>query len=233
VDGLQQFLVVLVKLLVGVVELVVNHPPNSDLKIKEKDGKIKIKEKDHHHENHQHDNHQHNHLNQEHLQRQPHLIEKVDKGQVIIKVKQARNLIAGDKKGTSDPFVMIHFQGQKWKSQKIKKTVDPVWNETCTLDLTNIDQSTIIPIEVFDKDLLKKEPIGRVAIPLAGLVAGTEIGGFYPLQGVAHGEIEITCLSDFNLPTCDPSVYQLKSNCFYEGRHIEYDPVSVDRKQKK
>ena len=52
---------------------------------------------------------------------------------VTIRVLRAEGLLAKDKGGTSDPFVELRIEKQKFKTV-IPKTLDPGWNETFSCD---------------------------------------------------------------------------------------------------
>jgi len=56
------------------------------------------------------------------------------------------------------------------KTKVIKKTLDPVWNEDHEMGIYEKDMPTgEVTIEVFDKDTLADDSIGKVKIPLSQL----------------------------------------------------------------
>jgi Ca2+-dependent lipid-binding protein len=59
--------------------------------------------------------------------------------------------------GLSDPYVKIEFQKQTWKSKIQKKTLNPVWNETCKLKAKDVNQRHSIDVYIYDHDLVGKK----------------------------------------------------------------------------
>lgn len=49
---------------------------------------------------------------------------------------------------TSDPYVVIKYKDQQYKTKIIKKTLQPVWNEDFVLFIENAND--VIIIEVWD-----------------------------------------------------------------------------------
>ena len=90
-----------------------------------------------------------------------------------VKVCQARDLIAADSNGTSDPYVRIHI-GDDVKggirTKHLTKTLNPVWNESFELLVTQAMRPQSVTVEVFDKDLIgKDDSLGRFIIPIPSL----------------------------------------------------------------
>jgi len=52
---------------------------------------------------------------------------------LVMVVLAARDLLAMDSGGTSDPYCKIAFNEEEVKTQTIMKTVNPMWNETFVL----------------------------------------------------------------------------------------------------
>jgi hypothetical protein len=104
-----------------------------------------------------------------------------------VKVCQARDLIAADSNGTSDPYARIHI-GDDVKggvrTRHLPKTLNPVWNESFTLFVSQEMRKQSITVEVFDKDLIgKDDSLGKFTIPLPSLpVKQHPSGNFAHLQ---------------------------------------------------
>jgi len=99
----------------------------------------------------------------------------------------------------------VHQQNKKI----IDKNLNPVWNETFNIDVSNATQRTVIPIMVFDHDKVgNDEFLGIAFIPLAGHFKGDSVKKFYKLHGVKTGEIEVETSSDFDLPNHAPILYE-------------------------
>lgn len=50
-----------------------------------------------------------------------------------VEVLEGKSLVAADRGGTSDPYVIVtvrQLAGQTWKTAWIKKTLNPLWNQS-------------------------------------------------------------------------------------------------------
>ena len=82
----------------------------------------------------------------------------------------------------------------------------------------NINQTTIIPVQVKNKKSIGKDNIlGKVGIPMAGLVEGVERKSWYNFIK-EDGEIEISVLSSFTVEPCNHIVYAANIQYFYDGK---------------
>lgn len=90
-------------------------------------------------------------------------------------VHQANGIRAADRGGTSDPFVIVWFDGHesltKAETSIKKKTLAPTWNETLLLQVpsgqslgTTKPLPTLV-VSVFDDDRLGKDFLGQVRVP--------------------------------------------------------------------
>lgn len=98
--------------------------------------------------------------------------------QLVVNVVEARDLLAEDLNGYSDPFVAIEVLDARGeviipagiaKTKIAKKTLAPTWNETFTIGSQNFDLrlGTTLRFMLYDFDGLKKDDIlGVVDIPL-------------------------------------------------------------------
>ena len=72
-------------------------------------------------------------------------------GTVTVRVVRATGLLAGDKNGSSDPYVVVQSAGgKKAKTSVKKKTLDPEWDET--LELSVLDAAAPLSFTVWDHD---------------------------------------------------------------------------------
>ena len=83
---------------------------------------------------------------------------------IILKAIEAKDLIAGDFNGFSDPYFMIP-NGQDGvidlpkkanRTKRINKTLNPVWNESFLIELNPI-KCKKLKIEVYDYDFVGKD----------------------------------------------------------------------------
>ncbi|XP_063718771.1 uncharacterized protein LOC134845668 isoform X2 [Symsagittifera roscoffensis] len=93
------------------------------------------------------------------LEKQLGIIEEDDHEDVELQIVRATGLKAADPGGTSDPFCVITVDGnqQKFKTEVIYKTLDPIWNEKLIIPYPY----KIIEVKVMDKDTLRDDFLGR------------------------------------------------------------------------
>ncbi|KHN72775.1 Multiple C2 and transmembrane domain-containing protein 2 [Toxocara canis] len=88
-----------------------------------------------------------------------------DVGYLTVKVFQARDLIAADMGGKSDPFAVVELVNARLQTHTEYKTLNPIWNKLFTFAVKDIH--AVLEITVYDEDPNKKaEFLGKVAIPL-------------------------------------------------------------------
>ena len=129
-----------------------------------------------------------------------------------VTVFEARDLIAADSNGFSDPYCYVICRGVRQKTAKKKRTLNPQWHETFTFSpAEKIDTSDELLFFLRDHDFAQhNDDLGQVVVPMWTLRenSGKEI--WYPVQ-----------------PT--QSMKQLRSN--YYGRlkvMIEFHPSATD-----
>jgi Ca2+-dependent lipid-binding protein len=72
-------------------------------------------------------------------------------GTVSVRVVRATGLLAADRGGTSDPYVVVQSAGGKKAKTSVKKrTLDPEWDEM--LELSVYDASAPLSFAVWDHD---------------------------------------------------------------------------------
>lgn len=77
-----------------------------------------------------------------------------------VTIQSAHGLKAADFGGTSDPYCICDVPGKKsarLKTPVIKKTLNPVWNFVCELNLSSTDS---LQFSVWDQDLASEELLG-------------------------------------------------------------------------
>nr|XP_032808020.1 myoferlin-like isoform X1 [Petromyzon marinus] len=110
-------------------------------------------------------------------------------------IYQARDLVAMDKESFSDPYAVVSFLTQSQKTETIKTTLNPIWDQTLIfhdIDIYGDPSSTVlyspsVVVEVFDFDTFgKDEFMGRAkCTPLVKLSASDDLTpklAWYPLQ---------------------------------------------------
>ncbi|KAF9534069.1 phosphatidylserine decarboxylase-domain-containing protein [Crepidotus variabilis] len=88
-----------------------------------------------------------------------------------IQVLGCMSLLAKDRGGTSDPFVVVTILNQRKQTPVSKKTLNPVYTaKDATFDfpiyLSLADRLGVVEFVVWDKDMLGKDYLGEVSLPL-------------------------------------------------------------------
>lgn len=116
-------------------------------------------------------------------------------GVVEIKIIRAKNLVAMDRNGLSDPFCEVKVGGRKRYVTSIKKkTLSPVWDELVTTEMPK--QNETLEILVWDHDVLfQKDFLGSLSFTLQQLMQYTsdsQKDEWFSLQRIASGSIQLS-----------------------------------------
>ena len=92
-------------------------------------------------------------------------------GTLHVQLSHASGLKAADANGKSDPYVKLTLAGTTKQSKTIKKTLDPVWNESFTWKGVLKDLvADPMQLHAWDYDFMSKDdPLGFASISLAAL----------------------------------------------------------------
>lgn len=119
-----------------------------------------------------------------------------ERGSLTICILRARNLVACDLNGRSDPFVIVRVgdaKQEKYKTKIVYRTLNPVWNEQVTLAMPQKHQR--ISIEVWDKDPFRQEKMGVVRFHFDDLISLGEGGltdkHWFDLEQAKSGELQL------------------------------------------
>ncbi|KAF7975752.1 hypothetical protein HWV62_8539 [Athelia sp. TMB] len=100
-----------------------------------------------------------------------------NQGMLRVDILDGKDILAADRGGKSDPFVVFSLNGQKvFKSQTKKKTLNPEWNENFTVSVPSRVGANFT-VEVFDWNQVEQaKSLGSGTIELADLepFQGTE-----------------------------------------------------------
>ncbi|XP_030582263.1 multiple C2 and transmembrane domain-containing protein 2 isoform X2 [Archocentrus centrarchus] len=103
---------------------------------------------------------------------------------LTINLKEGRNLVIRDRCGTSDPYVKFKLDGKTfYKSKVVYKNLNPVWNESFSLPIKELNQR--LYIKVYDRDLTTDDFMGSTSVLLSDLKMDT--------------------VSELSLPLADPN----------------------------
>jgi hypothetical protein len=116
---------------------------------------------------------------------------------LTVTVIKAQNLKAADKGGTSDPYVKLYIKSKdtkSFKTNKIMKTLNPVWNETFAFKDVVVDDTLIIKCYDWDK-VGKDDPLGSLTISIKSLMEkilnGVE-ADWWSLEKATSGSINLS-----------------------------------------
>eukprot|EP00339_Tiarina_fusa_P004927 CAMPEP_0117026930 /NCGR_PEP_ID=MMETSP0472-20121206/19743_1 /TAXON_ID=693140 ORGANISM="Tiarina fusus, Strain LIS" /NCGR_SAMPLE_ID=MMETSP0472 /ASSEMBLY_ACC=CAM_ASM_000603 /LENGTH=482 /DNA_ID=CAMNT_0004734057 /DNA_START=39 /DNA_END=1487 /DNA_ORIENTATION=+ len=108
---------------------------------------------------------------------------------IAVRAIAGRNLVAADSNGFSDPYLIITAGKEKRKTQFIKKTLNPEWNESFNIP---VNLSDTLKLRCMDKDRYSTDDfIGEAELAFDGLVKDQETVQWVKLMKVPHGEIQI------------------------------------------
>lgn len=96
-----------------------------------------------------------------------------NQGQLRIDLFEAENVEAADRSGKSDPYCEVRINDHKvFKTDIKKKTLNPVWNEFCQVDLRN-KLKDVVELRIYDWDIgpAKDDFLGSVKLDLKDLEA--------------------------------------------------------------
>jgi len=111
----------------------------------------------------------------------------------ILKVQlKARNLVAADRNGKSDPYALVRVGFKAQKTEIIKKTLDPNWNDSFEFFFTE-DSSRTLDIQVMDWDRGSADDfLGAAVLDLTDFHEEDQATTFkVPLEGVPRGEVHL------------------------------------------
>ncbi|XP_043812419.1 synaptotagmin-4 isoform X2 [Manihot esculenta] len=109
-------------------------------------------------------------------------------GWIELVLIEARDLIAADLRGTSDPYVRVQYGNLKRRTKVMYKTLNPKWNQTLEFP----DDGSPLELHVKDHNaLLPTLSIGDCVVEYQRLPPNQMSDKWIPLQGVKRGEIHI------------------------------------------
>lgn len=109
-------------------------------------------------------------------------------GWVELSLIEARDLIAADLRGTSDPYVRVQYGNLKRRTKVMYRTLNPQWNQTLEFP----DDGSPLELHVKDHNaLLPTSSIGDCVVEYQRLPPNQMFDKWIPLQGVKRGEIHV------------------------------------------
>lgn len=109
-------------------------------------------------------------------------------GWIELALVEAKDLIAADLNGTSDPYVRVQYGNLKKRTKVMYKTLNPQWHQTLEFP----DDGSDLSLHVKDHNaLLPTSSIGDCIVEYQRLPRNQMFDKWIPLQGVTKGEIHI------------------------------------------
>lgn len=87
---------------------------------------------------------------------------------LLVHIIEARNLLAKDSNGFSDPFVVLQLGNQKFRTKVVDMSLNPTWDEKFSFEVRDVRDA--LRLAVYDKDLIGKDFLGKVKFPLSDLM---------------------------------------------------------------
>ncbi|XVF50585.1 hypothetical protein PTKIN_Ptkin04bG0113300 [Pterospermum kingtungense] len=109
-------------------------------------------------------------------------------GWIELVLVEARDLVAADLRGTSDPYVRVQYGNLKRRTKVMYKTLNPQWHQTLEFP----DDGSPLELHVKDHNaLLPTSSIGDCVVEYQRLTPNEMADKWIPLQGVKRGEIHV------------------------------------------
>merc|ERR1712126_702360 len=119
--------------------------------------------------------------------------ERIDKTgyKLRVTVVEAVDLINKDKIGKSDPYVIVKFQDQEFRSPTVKNSLSPKWNFISSFKVSS-EETENIKFDVYDDDFGNDELQGSFSISLADAYDEAPDTKWFDLKGCKTGKIAIS-----------------------------------------
>ncbi|XP_058094942.1 uncharacterized protein LOC131240623 isoform X3 [Magnolia sinica] len=114
-------------------------------------------------------------------------VREVYDGQLFIKLKKGFDFPAMDPWGTSDPYVVIQFDGQVAKSKIKWATKEPIWNEDFTINIKKPPMKNL-QVAAWDANLVTPHKrMGNAVVNLESFCDGNSHEVLVELEGMGGG----------------------------------------------
>ncbi|KMS95704.1 hypothetical protein BVRB_005760 [Beta vulgaris subsp. vulgaris] len=114
-------------------------------------------------------------------------VREIYDGQLFIKLKKGNSFPAMDPWGTSDPYVVMEFDGQVVKSKTKWGTKDPTWNEEFTMNI-KLTSTAFLQVAAWDANLVTPHKrMGNAGVDLEALCDGNLHELLVELEGMGGG----------------------------------------------
>jgi len=110
-------------------------------------------------------------------------------GKLIVEVIEANDVVAKDL-FKSDPYAVVNVESQSFKTQVIKGTLKPKWNESFAFFVAN--QNTELKVVLFDAEKSGKDQfMGQIIIPFTAFRNKEKVDQWHELQKTPGGKEKV------------------------------------------
>merc|ERR1711915_1157426 len=95
-------------------------------------------------------------------------------GVLNVEIIEASKLVNKDMIGKSDPYVKLKFKKDEFISKKVRNSLEPKWNFSVPLQISNKDGKEVMEITVYDDDFGAENFIGSLVLPLSKLLTDND-----------------------------------------------------------
>lgn len=88
---------------------------------------------------------------------------------LIVQVIEARDLLAMDSNGLSDPYVKLQLGKQRAKTKVVKKSLNPIWDEEFSFRVGDLKEELFVSVLDEDK-YFSDDFLGQIKVPLSNLL---------------------------------------------------------------
>lgn len=85
---------------------------------------------------------------------------------LVVRVIEAKNLVAPDSNGLSDLYVRLQLGKQKFKTKVIKKNLEPKWDEQFCFWVDDLKGKLVVSVMDEDK-FFNHDLVGRIKVPIS------------------------------------------------------------------
>lgn len=127
-----------------------------------------------------------------------------DTGIMELNFKSGSGLMAADRNGKSDPFVLLFLNGVEiFKSSVAKKTLDPVWNENITFPIRSLSRGEV-KVVVYDWDrAASNDLLGEAILDLSSVKPNGAVQMNVPLDTQGSIQVDVKFQPQYVRPGID------------------------------
>jgi len=104
---------------------------------------------------------------------------------------EATDLVNKDMVGKSDPYVIVKFQDQEFRSPTVKNSLSPKWNFLSSFKVAS-SETDDIQIDVYDDDYGKDDSLGSLFISIADALSEKSSPRWFDLKECKTGKVSLS-----------------------------------------